>query len=157
MVKGGVACPLVDPVDIVLLRAQYVAAFERYREYVARLAERCVGAGAEPPPVHLLEAERLTLQEFARMRAALLDALALLLPQIDSGILSDSRDESIRRSIAKRNDQDFSVSARKRRLRNRHGSRARLVTVASGSTAREQHTSDEPPRAVDGRKVTPAS
>ncbi len=148
--KSSVACPPADPVDVVLLRAQYMAAFERYREHVARLAEH--SAGAEPPPVHLLEAERLTLQEFVRMRAALLDALVLVVPQIDARILSDARDEAIRRSIAKRNDQEVGVSARKQRLRNRHGRRARLVAVASGRTDREQHTGGgDEPRAVDDR------
>ena len=131
--KSSVACPLVDPVDRVLARAQYMAAFERYREYVAKLAEH--SGGAELPPVHLLEAERLTLQEFARMRAALLEALALVVPQIDAGILADSRDEAIRRSIAKR-DQVVDVSARKQRLRNRLGRRTRLLTVASGKADR---------------------
>jgi hypothetical protein len=135
--NSSVACHLVDSVDVLLLRAQYMAAFERYREHVEKLAEH--SGGAEPPPVHLLEAERLTLQDFARTRAALLEALALVVPQIDAGILSDSRDEAIRRSIAKRG-QDVRVSARKQRLRNRLARRARLVTVASGRTDREQHT-----------------
>jgi hypothetical protein len=117
-----------------------MAAFERYREYVVKLAEH--NGGAEPPPVYLLEAERLTLQEFVRTRAALLEALALDVPQIDAAILSDARAEAIRRSIAKR-DQDVGVSARKKRLRNRLGRRARLVTVASMRPDPEPHTGGE--------------
>jgi hypothetical protein len=136
--NSSVACPPVEPVDVVSLRTQYMAAFERYREYVARLAEH--DAGGEPPPIDLLEEERLTLQEFARMRAALLDALALLAPQIDAAILSGSRDESIRRAIAKRNDPNFDVSARKRRLRIRQARRARLVAVGSGKADCSQST-----------------
>lgn len=128
VMKSSVACPPVDPVDVVWLRVQYMAVFERYRGYVARLAEH--SGGAEPPPVHLLEAERQTLREFARMRTTLLDALALVAPQIDSAILSDSRDDAIRRSIAKRNDEDCGGLARKQRLKCLPARRARLGTGA---------------------------
>src|SRR5688572_21775742 len=139
--KSNAADQSAASVDVGLLRAQYLVAFERYCAYATKLAEH---SGGEPPPVHLLEAERLTLQEFARMRAALLEAAVPVEPQIDPGILRDSRDEAIRRSIAKRNDPAVAVSARRQRI-DRRRKRARLIAVVSERTGREQHAgrSDE--------------
>jgi hypothetical protein len=147
--KSNVADQAAAPVDVALLRAQYLAAFQRYRAYVTQLTE--YGGGVEPPPVHLLEAERLTLQEFARTRADLLQALVPVEPQIDAGILRDARDEAIRRSIAKRNDSDAVASARRRRIERRR-KRARLIAVVSEGTGREQHAgrSDEARPVGDG-------
>jgi hypothetical protein len=136
------------PDDVVLLRARYTAAFERYSAYARKLAEH--GGGGEPAPVHLLDAERQTLQEFARMRAALLEALVPVEPQIDPGFLRDCRDEAIRRSIAKRSETEAAASARRQRI-DRRRKRARLFAVASERTGPEPaRRSDEPP-AVDDR------
>jgi len=142
-------------VDVVSLRAQYLAAFERYRAYVTKLAEHA--GGVEPPPVHLFDAERQTLQEFARMRSALLEATVPVEPQIDPGILRDYRDEVIRRSIAKRNDPDAAVSARKQRI-DRRRKRARLIAVVNERMGGEQHAgrTDEPPAADDRPVEVPA-
>ena len=147
--KSNVADQSAASVDAVSLRAWYLAAFERYCAYARKLAEH--SGGGEPPPVHLLEAERLTLQEFARMRAALLEAVVPVEPQIDPGILRDSRDEAIRRSIAKRNAPDVAVSALRQRI-DRRRKRARLIAVASERTGREQHAgAGDAPRAAGER------
>lgn len=132
--NSSVACSTTDPVDVVLLRAQYMAAFDRYRAYAAKLAEHM--AGAEPPPIHLLDAERQTLQEFARTRAALIEALSPAETPIDARFLSDARAEAIRRSIAKRNEAAAAEAARKQRRRKR----ARLIAVATERTGRELHS-----------------
>lgn len=137
--NSSVASQSTDAVDVVLLRAQYMAAFDRYRHYATKLAEHVGGAGS--PPVHMLDAERQTLQEFARTRAALIEALAPVEAPVDARILSDARDEAIRRSIAKRNDPDPAALARKQRL-DRRRKRARLIAVAVESTGREQHTAN---------------
>ena len=141
--NSSVAIPPTKPVvDVVLLRAQYMAAFERYCAYATKLAEHA--GGAEPLPVHLLDAERQTLQDYARTRAALIEALTPAELPIDARILSDARDEAIRRSIAKRNDPDPAELARKQRL-DRRRKRARLIAVTTERTGREQHagSSDE--------------
>jgi len=135
-VNSSVAFPPTKPVDVALLRAQYMAAFERYCAYATKLAEHA--GGAEPLPVYLLDAERQTLQEYARTRAALIEALAPVELPIDARILSDARDEAIRRSIAKRNDPDPAELALKQRL-DRRRKRARLIAVATDRTGREQH------------------
>jgi hypothetical protein len=154
-VNSSVALPPTKPVDVVLLRAQYMAAFERYCAYATRLAEHA--GGAEPPPVHLLDAERQTLQDYARTRAALIEALTPVELPIDARILSDARDEAIRRSIAKRNDPDPAELARKQRL-DRRRKRARLIAVASERTGHEQHAgSSGEPQAADGAPVEIAS
>lgn len=132
-----------------------MAAFERYCAYATKLAEHAGGAG--PLPVHLLDAERQTLQEYARTRAALIEALAPVELPIDARILSDARDEAIRRSIAKRNDPDPAELALKQRL-DRRRKRARLIAVATERTGREQHAgSNGEPRAADGAPVEIAS
>ena len=149
--KSSVADQPAAAVDAVSLRAQFIAAFERYSAYVTKLAEH-VGC-VEPPPVHLFDAERQTLQEFARMRSALVEAIVSVEPHIDPGILRDSRDEAIRRSIAKRNAPDAAASARRQRI-DRRRKRARLLAVVNGRTGGEQHAgrTDEP-RAADDRRV----
>ena len=154
--NSSVALPPTKPVvDVVLLRAQYMAAFERYCAYATRLAEHA--GGTEPPPVHLLDAERQTLQEYARTRAALIEALTPVELPIDARILSDARDEAIRRSIAKRNDPDPVELARKQRL-DRRRKRARLIAVATERTGREQHAgSSGEPRAAEDAAVEIAS
>jgi len=154
-VKSSLECPPADAVDVGLLRSQYVAAFERYRIYAMKLAEH-MGA-ADPPPVHLLDAERQTLQEFARLRAGLLEALSPVEAPIDARILSDARHEAIRRSIARRNDPDPAALARKQRL-DRRRKRARLIAVATERTGREQHAGrGDEPKPVDDRAVEVAS
>jgi hypothetical protein len=125
-VESSVANLRAETVDVALLGAEYTAALERFLAYAARLAEQ--SGGPEKLPVGLLAAERLSLQEFARMRAALLEALAPFEPPADAGILSESRDEVIRRSIAKRNDREQTGSTRKQRL-DRRRRRARLRVV----------------------------
>jgi hypothetical protein len=152
--KSNVADQPAAPVDVVLLRTQYAAAFERYRAYVTKLVE--YGKGVDPPPVHLLEAERLTLQEFARMRAALLEALVPVEPQIDPGILRDVRDEAIRRSIAKRNELDATVSARRQRIERRR-KRARLIAIVSERTVSQQQGDTDKPHAAGDRPVEGSS
>jgi hypothetical protein len=155
IVNSSLACSPTNPVDVVLLRAQYMAAFERYCAYATKLAEQA--GGAEPLPIHVLDAERQTLQEFARTRAALIEALAPVEAPIDARILSDARDEAIRRSIAKRNDPDPAALARKQRL-DRRRKRARLIAVATERTGREQHPGHgDQPRAVEGSAVEIAS
>jgi hypothetical protein len=151
-VNSSVALPTTKPpVDVALLRAQYLAAFERYCAYATKLAEHA--GGGEPLPVHLLDAERQTLQDYARTRAALIEALAPVDLPIDARILSDARDEAIRRSIAKRNDPDPAELARKQRLERRR-KRARLIAVVSERTDREQHAgSNGEPRAAEGAPV----
>jgi hypothetical protein len=145
--KSSVADQPAAPVDVGLLRARYTAAFERYCAYARKLAEH--GGGVPPAPVHLLDAERQTLQEFARMRAALLEALVPVEPPIDPGFLRDCRDEAIRRSIAKRNETDAAASARTQRI-DRRRKRARLFAVAIERTGAEPAgRSDEPPVADD--------
>jgi hypothetical protein len=147
--KSSVADQPAAPVDVVSLLAQYVAAFERYRAYFTKLVEH--GGGAQPPPVHLLEAERLTLQEFARLRAALLEALVPVEPQIDPAILRCARDEAIRRSIAKRNVLDGAASAHRQRV-DRRRKRALLIAVVSETTSPEQQAGDaDEPRTADDR------
>jgi len=152
-VNSSVAFPPTKPVDVALLRAQYMAAFERYCAYATKLAEHA--GGAEPLPVYLLDAERQTLQEYARTRAALIEALAPVELPIDARILSDARDEAIRRSIAKRNDPDPAELALKQRL-DRRRKRARLIAVATERTGREQHAGNEP-RVADDAPVEIAS
>ena len=142
--QPAVAAASAAPVDVVLLRAGYTAAFERYCAYAKKLAEH--GDGVQPPPVHLLDAERQTLQEFARTRAALLEALVPVEPQIDPVFLRDCRDEAIRRSIAKRNETVAAASARRQRI-DRRRKRARLFAVAGERTGPEP-AGREPP-AVD--------
>jgi len=153
-VKSSVECPPAKAVDIALLRSQYVAAFERYRIYAMKLAEH-IGT-AEPPPVHLLDAERQTLQEFARLRAGLLEALRPFEAPIDVRILSDARHEAIRRSIARRNDPDPAALARTQRLERRR-KRARLIAVATERRGREHAGRGDQPNPVDGRAAEVAS
>jgi hypothetical protein len=98
---SGTGSPSFDAIDVALLRLRYMAAFERYRAHAANLVEQT--AGRAPLAEHLDE-EQKALQDLAAVRAALLDALAAIAPEIGSSLLAETRDEMIRRSIAKRND-----------------------------------------------------
>jgi hypothetical protein len=133
-VDSGAACSSfspVEPVDVALLKARYIAAFEHYLAQAAKLTEQ--NQGGRQPPHQQLEEERKALENFAVVRSSLLVALAMSQPQISPSIVSPSpmspglvgpslmaetRDEVIRRSIAKR-DQTSLESARKRRLNRR--------------------------------------
>jgi hypothetical protein len=134
-VNSGVASSPTKSADVAVLRAQYLAAFERYRAYVTKLVEYTAGTEL-PPPMHLLDAERQMLQEYARTRAALIEALSPVEAPVDARLLSDARDEAIRRSIAKRNDPDPDELARKQRLAQRR-KRSRLFAVSAERTAPE--------------------
>jgi len=133
--NSSVASSPTKTADVALLRAQYLAAFERHRAYVTKLVEYTAGTEL-PPPMHLLDAERQTLQEYARTRAALIEALQPVEAPVDARLLSDARDEAIRRSIAKRNDPDLDELARKQRLAQRR-KRARLFAVQTERTGPE--------------------
>ena len=135
VVNSSVASSPTKPADVVVLRAQYLAAFERHRAFVTKLVEYTAGAEL-PPSMHLLDAERQTLQEYARTRAALIEALSPVEAPVDPRLLSDARDEAIRRSIAKRNDPDPDELARKQRHARRR-KRARLFAVAAERTGPE--------------------
>jgi hypothetical protein len=77
-----------DPVDVALLKARYIAAFEYYLALATKLAELTESGRA--PLVQLLE----------------------------ESLVAETRDEMIRRSIAKR-DQAGLDTVRKRRLNHR--------------------------------------
>jgi hypothetical protein len=114
-VDSGAASWTVDSADIALLKARYIAAFERYRAQAANLAEQSESGRA--PLVPQLEEERKALEEFAAVRTALLVALAMGAPH--SGLAAETRDEMIRRSIAKRNEGSMDTPARRPRLSRR--------------------------------------
>jgi hypothetical protein len=113
-VDSAAASSTVDPVDVALLKARYVAAFEHYLAQAAKLADQ--GEDGLPPLVHLLEEERKALEGFAAVRSALLVALAISAPQIGPSLVAETRDEVIRRSIAKRDQGSLDTPVRKRRL-----------------------------------------
>ena len=141
---SGAACSsfsAVEPVDVALLKARYIAAFEHYLTQAAKLTEQ--SQGGRPPLLQQLDEERKALEDFAAVRSSLLVALAMSQPQMSPSLVSPSlgspslaspslaspslaspnlaaetRDEVIRRSIAKR-DQASLDSARKRRLNRR--------------------------------------
>jgi len=143
-VDSGAACSsfsAVEPVDVALLKARYIAAFEHYLSQAAKLTEQ--SQGGRPPLLQQLDEERKALEDFAAVRSSLLVALAMSQPQMSPSLVSPSlgspslespslaspnlaspnlaaetRDEVIRRSIAKR-DQASLDSARKRRLNRR--------------------------------------
>jgi len=148
-VDSGAACSsfsAVEPVDVALLKARYIAAFEHYLTQAAKLTEQ--SQGGRPPLLQQLDEERKALEDFAAVRSSLLVALAMSQPQMSPSLVSPSlgspslespslaspnlaspslaspnlaaetRDEVIRRSIAKR-DQASLDSARKRRLNRR--------------------------------------
>lgn len=100
-----------DSFDIARLRVRYLAAFDRYRACAADLAEQSVDG--QPPSIQELDAEQEALQELAAVRGALLDALAA------NSLLAETRDEMIRRSIAKRSDGNLGTTARNLRLNRR--------------------------------------
>jgi hypothetical protein len=138
-VDSGAACSsfsAVEPVDVALLKARYIAAFEHYLTQAAKLTEQ--SQGGRPPLLQQLDEERKALEDFAAVRSSLLVALAMSQPQMSPSLVSpglgspslgspnlaspnlaaETRDEVIRRSIAKR-DQASLDSARKRRLNRR--------------------------------------
>jgi hypothetical protein len=104
----------VYPVDVVLLRARYIAAFEHYLARAAKLAEQ--SESGRPQLVQQLEEERKALEDFAAVRSALMVALAMSAPQTGPSLVAETRDEVIRRSIAKRDQGSLDTLVRKRRL-----------------------------------------
>lgn len=103
-----------DLVDVALLKARYIVAFEYYLALAAKLAELSETGGA--PPVQQLEEERKALEEFAAVRSAMLVALAMGGPAIGLSLAAETRDEVIRRSIAKR-EASLPTPVRRRRSR----------------------------------------
>jgi hypothetical protein len=67
---------MLDLVDVALLRAQYIAACERYNVHAARLAEHA--DRGQRPPDRVLNDEKQALYELACVRRQLLDALAAI-------------------------------------------------------------------------------
>jgi hypothetical protein len=116
-VDSGAARWTVDSADIALLKARYIAAFERYRAQAAKLAEQ--SESGQAPLVPQLEEERNALEEFVAVRMALLIALAMSAPQPDWSLATETRDEMIRRSIAKRNEGSMDTPVRRPRLSRR--------------------------------------
>ena len=106
--------PTVAPVDVASLRVQYLTAFERYCAHAAKLLEHTEHDGA--PLLRQLDEERQALEDLAVMRCALLDALAAFKPQIRVCIMAETRDEVIRRSIAKRSQGGPATVVRRLRL-----------------------------------------
>jgi hypothetical protein len=104
----------VDPVDVALLKARYIAAFEHYLAQAAKLAEQSDNGGAALVPQ--LEEERRALEDFAAVRSSLLIVLAMRQPQIGPSLVAETRDEVIRRSIAKRDQGSLDTPVRRRRL-----------------------------------------
>lgn len=94
--------PTIDAIDVALLRLRYIAAFERYRALAEDLVDHSEGGRA--PVAQHIDAEQKALQELAAVRSALLDALAESSPELGSSLLAETRDEMIRRSIAKRSE-----------------------------------------------------
>ena len=109
---SGNGSPTFGAVDVALLRVQYLTAFERYCAHAAKLVEP-TERGA--PLGQQLDEERQALEDLAAMRCALLDALAAFKPQIKASIVAETRDEVIRRSIAKRS-QGLAKVVRRLRL-----------------------------------------
>lgn len=107
----------VDPVDVALLRARYITAFEHYLAQAARFAQE--SESGRPPLLHQLDEERKALEDFAAVRSALLVALAMSAPQIDPSLVAETRDEVIRRAIAKRDRDSLDTPVRKRLNRRR--------------------------------------
>ena len=113
VVDSGMGNPTVEAVDVASLRVQYLTAFERYCAYAAKLLEHTEHDGA--PLLQQLDEERQALEDLAAMRCALLDALAAFKPQVQASIVAETRDEVIRRSIAKRS-QGLAKVVRRLRL-----------------------------------------
>ena len=109
---SGMGNPTVEAVDVASLRVQYLTAFERYCAHAAKLLKH-THDGA--PLLQQLDAERQALEDLAAMRCALLDALAAFKPQVQASIVAETRDEVIRRSIAKRS-QGLAKVVRRLRL-----------------------------------------
>jgi len=99
---SGAEGPTVDAIDVALLRLRYIAAFERYRALAEDLVEQSQGVRA--PVAERLGEEQKALQELAALRSALLDALAASSPELGTSLLAETREEIIRRSIAKRSE-----------------------------------------------------
>ena len=106
----------VDPVDVALLRARYITAFEHYLAQAAKFAEE--SESGRPTFVHQREEERKALEDFAAVRSALL-ALVMSAPQIGPSLVEETRDEVIRRAIAKRDRDRLATPVRKRLNRRR--------------------------------------
>ena len=75
--------------------------------------------GGRAPVAEQLAEEQKALQELAAVRSALLDALAASSPELGSSLLAETRDEMIRRSIAKRSEGVIPPVGRPRLSRSR--------------------------------------
>ena len=104
---SGIESPALADVDVAVLRLRYLIAFERYRAQTAKLVELLNDHG-RAPLVQQLEEERQALEDLAAMRGALMDALA--------GLAAETRDEMIRRSIAKRSQGGLGRAVRRLRV-----------------------------------------
>jgi hypothetical protein len=113
VVDSGNGSPTSGAVDVALLRAQYLTAFERYRAHDAKQVEH-TERGA--PLGQRLDEEHQALEDLAALRVALLDALAALKSQIDPSLAAETRDEMIQRSIAKRSQGGLGTSTHRLRL-----------------------------------------
>ena len=88
---SGAACSsfsAVEPVDVALLKARYIAAFEHYLTQAAKLTEQ--SQGGRPPLLQQLDEERKALEDFAAVRSSLLVALAMSQPQMSPSLVSPS-------------------------------------------------------------------
>ncbi|HVJ29872.1 MAG TPA: hypothetical protein VNA66_06130 [Gammaproteobacteria bacterium] len=106
-----------DPADVALFKARYIAAFERYCAQAAKLAEQ--SKGGQAPLVPELDEERKALEDFAAVRSTLLVALAMSEPQLSASLAAETRDQVIRRSIAKRSEGSLDTPVRRRLSRRR--------------------------------------
>ena len=117
MLDSEVESPTFDAIDVALLRLQYMTAFERYRAFAADLVEHS-GSG-RAPVAQQLDREQKALEELAVVRGALLDALVASAPELGPSLLAETRDEMIRRSIARRSEGVTAAVGRPRASRMR--------------------------------------